>query len=188
MTHTINKLNRNIRGMLNLIKAGGGAVRIKHVKAPNVANAPAEGLQRHYLYGIFFDDLSSDTPLVRKASFTPQNGEFRLDRNAWLGINHAGGVDENTCRGLSCYARYAAGFTVVEITIGDQKFFGRAICSLQDRWNSNIGTARALAAALDDAYTSGSDLGKAWALYLGQRHPRRAERLLAILDIEEVAA
>ena len=130
------------------------------------------------------------TPIVSRATFPAQKDEFTVNPQFFHQRALAeGGIDENSVRGLSLWARYAAGFTVVEITVGEDRFYGRSICSLQDRWDSNIGTVRALSAALDDAYASGSELGKAWALYLGRRSPSRVARLLAILEeVEEVAA
>jgi hypothetical protein len=187
---TNNKLDRNIRGMLDLVKANGGAVRIKHVKAPSVANASAEGLQRHYIFGLFFDQLDSLIPTVSRASWVPKADEFEVNPQFFNQRAIAeGGIDERTARGLSCWARYAAGFTVVEITVGEDKFYGRAICSLQDRWNSNIGTVKAISMAFDDALVSGHALGTAWAQYLGRRSTARAEKLLSLAqNLQEVAA
>jgi hypothetical protein len=187
---TNNKLDRNIRGMLDLIQANGGTVRIKHVKAPSVANAHAEGITQHYIFGLYFDQLDTMTPIVSSASWIPRSEEFQIKPQFFNQRALAqGGIDERTTRGLSCWARYAAGFTVVEITVGEDKFYGRAICSLQDRWNSNIGTVKALSMAFDDALVSGHDLGTAWAQYLGRRSAARAEKLLSLAQhLQEVAA
>jgi hypothetical protein len=166
-------MKNEIRATVDFIKAQGGTVKIKHFRAPSVANAIKEGLKHHVIHNLVLNatDSALKTAEIGEAvvpyamSATFETDSIDLQHPAFM-LN----LNEHAYKGLGIYARHARGFTVALVTDAEGRSFpGRAICSFLDNFSSNIGAALALHQALRLACQTNSALGKAWTEWIKNR-------------------